>query len=325
MTRIASATALRRNALPAIAALAAVGGVSAPAQANNIALTMPAAMVQSLQQECTSSTPAPVVPQLAATKAAAILDGQMSALDRIRAQQALAAAPPPAPAAVAQAVPVQSCTYTALNVAAPVAVQQPLVQAVAPAAPVPVTDPDNYLASARIPIGVTRFEGDWARVSASRLGQARTRRLLAGSAGDTLLARVNSYVNTAIAHVEDRDLYATGDYWATARETLSRGRGDCEDFAILKMQMLAAMGVAREDMFLTLARDLARNADHAVLIVRHEGGWHMLDNATDAVLPAGAQTYDYRPMFSYSGSSSYLHGAQQAAPAISLAYLSVSD
>ncbi len=87
--------------------------------------------------------------------------------------------------------------------------------------------------------------------------------------------------------------------------------------------MLAAMGVDPEDMYLTLATDLARGADHAVLIVRHDGTYYMLDNATDTVLLAD-QSYDYRPMFSYSEGQSWLHGYTQAPTPQSLAYLSVS-
>jgi hypothetical protein len=41
-----------------------------------------------------------------------------------------------------------------------------------------------------------------------------------------------------------------------------------EDFAIAKMQILAAAGVPTRDMYLTLVRDLRRQEDHAVLVVR---------------------------------------------------------
>ena len=100
----------------------------------------------------------------------------------------------------------------------------------------------------------------------------------------------------------------TRDYWATAGETLGDGFGDCEDYAILKYQMLAALGFDTRGMYLTLARDLARNADHAVLVVRVDGQHYLLDNATNLVLPAD-RTYDYRPTMSFSSESDWLHGA----------------
>ncbi|MGD9664772.1 MAG: transglutaminase-like cysteine peptidase, partial [Novosphingobium sp.] len=89
--------------------------------------------------------------------------------------------------------------------------------------------------------------------------------------------------------------------------TLKMRKGDCEDIAIAKMQLLAAAGVPRNDMVLTIARDLVRRADHAVLIVKHEGRWLMLDNATDKVLDA-RYSYDYRPVLSFSENKSWLHG-----------------
>jgi predicted transglutaminase-like cysteine proteinase len=60
-------------------------------------------------------------------------------------------------------------------------------------------------------------------------------------------------------------------------------------------------------MVLTIARDLARNADHAVLVVRLDGRYYMLDNATDQVLDASA-SHDYRPVLSFSDSQTWLHG-----------------
>jgi hypothetical protein len=61
-------------------------------------------------------------------------------------------------------------------------------------------------------------------------------------------------------------------------------------------------------MYLTLARDLARNADHAVLVVRQGGRFFLLDNSTDAILPANL-SYDYRPTLSFNSQSAWLHGA----------------
>ena len=56
-------------------------------------------------------------------------------------------------------------------------------------------------------------------------------------------------------------------------------------------------------MFLVIARDLARNADHAVLVVRQDGRHWLLDNATDRLLDASG-SFDYRPIMSFSSSRS---------------------
>lgn len=138
----------------------------------------------------------------------------------------------------------------------------------------------------------------------------------------TRIQFVNRWVNRSITYGEDREIWGASDYWATAEETLDLRRGDCEDLAILKYQMLLAMGVNPEDMYLTLARDLARNADHAVLVVRVGHRFFLLDNATDAILPANL-SYDYRPTLSFNSESAWLHGTI-ARPLPQIAYRSVS-
>ena len=77
---------------------------------------------------------------------------------------------------------------------------------------------------------------------------------------------------------------------------------------IARMKEVLALGVDPQDMYLTLARDLARNADHAVLIVRQGDRFFLLDNSTDAILPANL-SYDYRPTLSFNSQSAWLHGA----------------
>jgi predicted transglutaminase-like cysteine proteinase len=126
--------------------------------------------------------------------------------------------------------------------------------------------------------------------------------------GEEALAAVNAWTNRRVRYVEDARLYRRADYWAGARTTLARGAGDCEDIAIVKLQLLAAMGVPRSDMYLTIARDLARHADHALLVVKLGGRYWLLDNATDRLLDAGA-SYDYQPVLSFSEHRRWLHGA----------------
>lgn len=254
---------------------------------------------------------------LVTTKAEAILGGSMSALDRIRQQQAGLQAPQPAPAPEPALTAGADCGT--VQMALRIAPELPV--AAAPMQPIG----DNFLATQRIAIRQTTFTPQWARVSQAELARRDVSALtgIAAARDTTALQAVNRWVNTSIAHAEDRDLWARPDYWASASETLAANRGDCEDFAILKYQMLLALGVAREDMYLTLARDLARNADHAVLIVRMDGQFYMLDNATSAVLPAD-MSYDYRPTLSFNSESAWLHGAVARPQVTQFAYRSVN-
>ena len=114
---------------------------------------------------------------------------------------------------------------------------------------------------------------------------------------------VNVRINAAVRYAADR-----GDQWQSARQTLSLGRGDCEDYALAKMALLEAAGVPRAHLVLTITRDLALRVDHAVLIVRDGEELLLLDNLTNRVSDA-ATAEDYRPVFSYSASGQkWLHG-----------------
>ncbi len=179
---------------------------------------------------------------------------------------------------------------------------------VSPAAMVmaPATD---FLASKRIQISNGSLEADWRRVNRGQLSKDWARRQLGSGArsDEELVQAVNAYANQAIRYAEDRELWGKADYWANARTTFRLGKGDCEDIAIAKMQMLAAMGIKREDMILTLARDLVRSADHAVLIVRLNGQFVMLDNTTDKLIDASV-SQGYRPVLSFGNSQSWIHG-----------------
>jgi predicted transglutaminase-like cysteine proteinase len=130
---------------------------------------------------------------------------------------------------------------------------------------------------------------------------------------------VNRFVNGRVAFVDDIRQYRSADVWQSAADTLRRGRGDCEDYAIAKLQLLRAAGFGAEDLYLVIVRDLVRRADHAVLVVRSEGRLLLLDNATDRVTDASA-AQDYRPMLSYTAAGkSWTHGYRRQAAPISVA------
>jgi predicted transglutaminase-like cysteine proteinase len=255
---------------------------------------------------CGFTGPASAPPaQLTAStsKASAILGGQPSALDAMRlAQESEQIAPEKALAAGDEEMALAPA-LGGVRTHAPVC-------SFGAALPQDVdADPENFLASKRLRVGHTTFDRDWRRVSDEHISARRLHRLVGETSEDTMatLASVNRWVNGAIAYADDQALFGRRDYWAGAQRTLSLGRGDCEDIALTKLELLAAAGVPREDMILTIARDLVRNADHAVLIVRHDGHYFMLDNASDEVFDAAA-SHDYRPVLSFGSSETWLHG-----------------
>lgn len=189
--------------------------------------------------------------------------------------------------------------------------------------------PENaILGTMSVSIKNTPFDRDWAMVSAKQGSRRMTRALAATGArksGDQAaqVEAINRWVNRKIEFGEDRDVYGRADYWASASETLRRGIGDCEDFAIAKMELLSTLGISRDKMRLVVARDLVRNADHAVLVVTLDDGAVMLDNMTDRLLDARLPN-DYRPIMSFSRNAKWVHGyAVQPARSIRMAAVNV--
>lgn len=135
---------------------------------------------------------------------------------------------------------------------------------------------------------------------------------------------INSWVNARISYVEDARQYSTADHWATAAQSLTRGRGDCEDYAIAKMQLLRTLGVPANAMFLVVARDLVRRADHAILAVAVDGDLLVLDNETDQVLSSN-DVKDYRPVLTFNTSGSWTHGYRTAPSAATLRYAALGQ
>jgi len=300
----------------------AIAALAAPsAQAATGFALFPAALAFSAgsaaQLPCSRIVPAagPLAPA-ALSKASSILGGAPSQMELILRQQSDASgAAAPAPA-LAPSQPARAFSFGLGCTSAPTPATPALVL-VPPAQPFaspfrsgPPLAPGDFLSSHRLPISHTAFDAQWARVSHAVLPGKTLRQLGLAGEGEALSARlaaVNAWTNRQIRYTEDAQQYATADYWADPRQTLKRGAGDCEDIAILKMQLLAAAGVPRSAMFLTIARDLARHADHALLVVRDGERYWLLDNATDALVDAST-AQDYRPIFSFGESGKWLHG-----------------
>lgn len=94
------------------------------------------------------------------------------------------------------------------------------------------------------------------------------------------IERVNAWVNKSIAPIADADHWGALDQWDYPTD----GKGDCEDYALLKRRMLIEQGFPREALLLTVVKE--RNGDgHSVLTIRTNRGEFILDNLTDQVKP----------------------------------------
>ncbi|MCY0093655.1 transglutaminase-like cysteine peptidase [Hoeflea ulvae] len=121
------------------------------------------------------------------------------------------------------------------------------------------------------------------------------------------LRAVSRSVNHLVRYETDAQMHGRLDQWSTPNETLRRGAGDCEDYAILKMALLAGAGVPLSSMEIVVVKDTRRRLFHAVLSVSVNGNSYILDNMTDAVETDVAKR-DYAPLFSISGTANYVFG-----------------
>ena len=72
--------------------------------------------------------------------------------------------------------------------------------------------------------------------------------------------------------------WGVADRWSAPFETFTTRRGDCEDYAIAKYVALRAAGVAEAGVKLVVVHNTAAGEDHAVVAVRLDGAWIILDN-----------------------------------------------
>ena len=74
--------------------------------------------------------------------------------------------------------------------------------------------------------------------------------------------------------------------WQTPQETLTRGTGDCKDYALLKYSLLMHKGITAQVVFGEIRKILA-NQHHAWCAALIEGSWYALDNMFDHLEPIG--------------------------------------
>jgi predicted transglutaminase-like cysteine proteinase len=157
--------------------------------------------------------------------------------------------------------------------------------------------------------GMTAYDVRWRRVSAADHADPRIAAIAAAASGfDPLrtLAAIQTEVNRRVKWRADLDGYGVSDYWANAGETLTKGIGDSEDIAVVKMQALKAAGFSPRDLYLSIGRDKLRGAD-TLLLVRAAGKFYVLDDR--AVRPMIAEQYArFVPVITLGQGRTWLHG-----------------
>ncbi len=114
--------------------------------------------------------------------------------------------------------------------------------------------------------------------------------------GRARLGEINRAVNLSIKPMSDWAQYGVADFWSAPLATLSVGAGDCEDYAIVKYVALRESGIVLDDLRLVIVYDIKRETDHAVVAVRHDQEWLILDNRT-LIMVNAEEARHYDPLF----------------------------
>jgi predicted transglutaminase-like cysteine proteinase len=111
----------------------------------------------------------------------------------------------------------------------------------------------------------------WEELINSRQGQSDWQKLTA----------VNDFFNHQITVALDENTAKGYDYWQSPVETLARGKGDCDDFAVAKYFSLQLLGISSQQLRIGIVEH-ATLGGHAVLFFYplHESDPWVLDNLT---------------------------------------------
>jgi predicted transglutaminase-like cysteine proteinase len=102
------------------------------------------------------------------------------------------------------------------------------------------------------------------------------------------LQATNSRTNAEIKPMTDMEHWGVVESWDYPDD----GKGDCEDYALLKRKRLVQAGFPRRALLMTVVLDEDR-AGHAVLMARTDKGDFILDNKRGAILAWNQTGYVY--------------------------------
>lgn len=134
------------------------------------------------------------------------------------------------------------------------------------------------------------------------------------------LSRVNDFFNERVRFGTDLEIWQQKDYWATPRETLYRGRGDCEDFVIAKYFTLINTGMSPEKLRLIYVRAQIGAASSGISQTHMVLGYYsthldepqILDNLIGEIRPASRRA-DLTPVFSFNTEGLWAGGSMNLA------------
>jgi predicted transglutaminase-like cysteine proteinase len=138
----------------------------------------------------------------------------------------------------------------------------------------------------------------------------------------TQVERINEFVNRQVAFYDDPSFWNDKDYWATPLESMGRGGGDCEDYAIAKYISLRILGVGNDKLRLSYVKARIGGPRSTVSEAHMVLGYYpdpageplILDNLVGSLRPASERA-DLTPVFSFNSEGIWTGVGAAATPA----------
>jgi predicted transglutaminase-like cysteine proteinase len=124
------------------------------------------------------------------------------------------------------------------------------------------------------------------------------------------MVKVNTWANENITPVTDLEHWGVVERWNYPDD----GKGDCEDYVLLKRRMLMQAGWPREALLITVVRD-KKGDGHAVLTVKTNRGEFILDNQEAEILAWNKTGYRFVKRQSQSDPNTWVALGEPRAPA----------
>ncbi len=120
------------------------------------------------------------------------------------------------------------------------------------------------------------------------------------------LSHVNAFYNK-ILPINDTIKYNVDDHWATPKEFLINGHGDCEDYAIAKYFTLIETGIPKEKLFLSEVKVRGETNNHMVLLyIENKKAMPLvLDNLSFKVVPFNIRK-KLKPKFIFNENDAFI-------------------
>lgn len=158
----------------------------------------------------------------------------------------------------------------------------------------------------------------WFRLL-DELSQNRSANSGEENAIDTI-RKVNRFIHNNVSYKTDALLYGSPDYWASVAETLGKGFGDCEDFAIAQYSTLRSLGIPDEKLRFIYVRaqigNSYRQATQAHMVLSYystpDAEPLIIDSLIEKVLPASKRN-DLTPVFSFNSTGLWAGSSERRA------------